>query len=193
VIRIAWMLALRELRGGTRGLRLVLACLALGVAVIAGVGELRTAMERGLAADGARILGGDIEVESGSEPLPDALRDWLRARGARISDVVETRSMLIAASGERQLVELKAVDPAWPLIGAAVTDPPGARLAGVWADPVVLDRLRVHPGDTLRLGDARPTLTAALTNEPDRVAGTGLAPRALIPLSELAATHLVVP
>ncbi len=193
MIRIALMLALRELRGGTRGLRLVLACLALGVAVIAGVGELRTAMERGLTADGARILGGDLEVESGSEPLPDTLRDWLRARGARISNVVETRSMLIGPSGERQLVELKAVDPAWPLIGAAVTDPPGAKLAGLWADPVVLDRLRVHPGDTLRLGDARPTLTAALTNEPDRVAGTGLAPRALIPLSELAATHLVVP
>jgi putative ABC transport system permease protein len=192
-MRLAIRLALRELRGGTRGLRLVLACLALGVAVIAGVGELRAAMAAGLAADGARILGGDIEVESGSDPLPDALRDWLRGRAARISDVVETRSMLVAPSGERQLVELKAVDPAWPLIGTAATDPPGAKLSGVWADPVVLDRLRVHPGDTLRLGDARLPLTAALTSEPDRVAGTSLAPRALIPLDELPATHLVVP
>ena len=66
-----------------------------------------------------RILGGDLEVESGSQPLPEALRDWLRARGATLSDVVQMRSMLVAPSGERQLVELKAVDAAWPLVGEA--------------------------------------------------------------------------
>ena len=95
-----------------RGLRIVLACLALGVAAIAAVGSLRAAIERGLAADGRRILGGDLEVEGGAQPLPDALRDWLRASGGRLSDVVLMRSMLVAASGERQLVELKAVDAA---------------------------------------------------------------------------------
>ncbi len=111
--------------GRDAGLRIVLACLALGVAVIAGVGSLRVAIERGLDADGSRILGGDLEVEGGSQPLPDSLRDWLRARGARLSDVVVMRSMLVAQSGERQLIELKAVDDAWPLVGTA--DPPAAR------------------------------------------------------------------
>ena len=113
-----------------RGLWIVLLCLALGVAVIAAVGTLRAATERGLAADGRRILGGDLEIESGSQPLPDALRDWLRARGATLSDVVQMRSMLVAPSGERQLVELKAVDAAWPLVGEAVADPSLPRSAG---------------------------------------------------------------
>ena len=122
---LAFRLARRELRGGVRGLWIVLLCLALGVAVIAAVGSLRAATDRGLAEDGRRILGGDLEVESGSQPLPDALRDWLRARGATLSDVVQTRSMLVAPSGERQLVELKVVDAAWPLVGEA----------GVAADP----------------------------------------------------------
>ena len=122
---LAFRLARRELRGGVRGRGwrglawIVLLCLALGVSVIAAVGTLRTATDRGLAADGRRILGGDLEVESGSQPLPDTLRDWLRARGATISDVVQMRSMLVAASGQRQLVELKAVDGAWPLVGEA--------------------------------------------------------------------------
>ena len=118
-LMLALRFALRELRGGIAGLRIVLACLALGVAVIAGVGSLRVAIERGLDADGSRILGGDLEVDGGAQPLPDSLRDWLRARGARLSDVVVMRSMLVAPSGERQLIELKAVDAAWPLVGTA--------------------------------------------------------------------------
>ena len=117
---LALRLARRELRGGSRGLWVVLSCLALGVAVIAAVGSLRSATERGLAEDGRRILGGDVEVESGSQPLPGALRDWLHARGARLSDVVQMRSMLVAPSGERQLVELKVVDAVWPLVGEAM-------------------------------------------------------------------------
>ncbi|WP_139323411.1 hypothetical protein, partial [Roseomonas sp. TAS13] len=59
-LALAWRLARRELRGGVKGLRIVLACLALGVAAIAAVGTLRAAVETGLAADGARLLGGDL-------------------------------------------------------------------------------------------------------------------------------------
>src|SRR5262249_7351080 len=120
---IAFRLARRELRGGVAGLRIVLACLALGVAAIAAVGTLRAAIAEGLGRDGSRILGGDIEVNGGAQPLPDTVRDWLRGHGARISDVVTMRTMLVAASGERMLVELKAVDGAWPLVGTA--KPPG--------------------------------------------------------------------
>ena len=197
-MRLAFRLAARELRGGVRGLRIVLACLALGVAVIAGVGGLRVAIERGLDADGRRILGGDLEVEGGSQPLPDALRDWLRARGARLSDVVMMRSMLVAPNNERQLVELKAVDDAWPLVGAATPAIGALRKRdgrfGLSAEPIVLDRLRLHPGDPVRLGVATFSLRAPLTGEPDRVAGPSmLGARALIPLAALPSTGLIAP
>src|SRR5262245_12220297 len=169
---LAFRLARRELRGGVRSLWIVLLCLALGVAVIAAVGTLRAATERGLAEDGRRILGGDLEVESGSQPLPDALRDWLRARGATLSDVVQMRSMLVAPSGERQLVELKAVDAAWPLVGEARFAPARQERARrsstvLFAEPVALDRLGLHPGDAVRLGTATFTVGGALLAEPD--------------------------
>jgi putative ABC transport system permease protein len=195
---LALRLALRELRGGIAGLRIVLACLALGVAVIAGVGSLRVAIERGLDADGSRILGGDLEVDGGAQPLPDSLRDWLRARGARLSDVVVMRSMLVAQSGERQLIELKAVDDAWPLVGTA--DPPAASLGdqggkyGITAEPVVLDRLRLQPSDPVRLGNATLTIRAPLRDEPDRVAGPSmLGARAVILARALPETGLIAP
>jgi len=197
-VSIAWTLARRELRSGTRGVRIVLACLALGVAAIAAVGSLRSAINDGLATDSRRILGGDLEVQSGAQPLPDTLRSWLRDRGATLSDVVAMRSMLIAPSGERQLVELKAVDAAYPLVGAAVVTPgtlaDGVADAGVVLEPVVMERLGVHAGDRLKLGQAEVTVRGALINEPDRSASpTILGPRAMIGLQTLPATALVQP
>src|SRR5258708_2735748 len=89
---LALTLARRELRGGVRGLWIVLLCLALGVGVIAAVGTLRAAVDAGLAADGRALLGGDLEIDGGSQPLPDQLRNWLGDQGATITDVTQMRS-----------------------------------------------------------------------------------------------------
>ena len=203
LLRLAFRLARRELRGGVRGLRIVVACLALGVAVIGGVGTLRVATERGLAADGRKLLGGDLEIDSGSQRLPDAVRGWLTARGASLSDVLELRTLLVAPSGERTLVELKAVDPAWPLVGSVGTDPamPIARALGeqngqfgLLTSQVVLDRLGLHPGDTARLGRASFAVRTTLTAEPDALATPALfGPHVVIPIAGVPATGLIVP
>ena len=196
---LALRLALRELRSGTRGLRIVLACLALGVATIGAVGGLRVAILRGLSDQGGTILGGDIAVDVGAETLPDALRQLLLARGARLSDVVRMRSLLVAASGERQLIELQAVDAAYPLVGTVGLKPAGAIQAalannGIVAEQLVLDRLGVHAGDVLRLGSAAVTLRATLTDQPDGSATPGiLGPHVLLSTASLPATGLVQP
>ncbi len=199
---LALRLARRELRGGVRGLGIVLLCLALGVAAIAAVGTLRAATDAGLTANGRQILGGDIEIGTGAEPPPAALRVWLQAREARLSEVVQTRSLLVAPSGERQLVELRAVDKSWPLVGAPVLDPAQPIAAalgkrngqyGLAADKVVLDRLRLHPGDTARLGTETFAVRAVLISEPDRVASPViLGAPVVIDAAALPATGLVV-
>jgi putative ABC transport system permease protein len=200
---LALTLARRELRGGVRGLWVVLLCLALGVGVIASVGTLRAAVDAGLATDGRALLGGDLEIDGGSQPLPSTLDGWLHARGATTSDVTQMRSMLVAPSGERQLIELKAVDASWPLTGAA-TLAPDQPLAdalrqqdghyGLLAEPIVLDRLQLRPGDIVRLGTAGFRVSGALTHEPDRV-GTAaiLGPRVLIAAEALPSTGLLAP
>ncbi len=198
MIRLAWRLALRDLRGGLRGMFVVLACLALGVAAIAAVGSLRAAVDRGLADDGATLLGGDLSIESGSEPLPEALRGWLEQRGARISAVVSLRTLAVAPGGARVLVDLKAVDAAYPLLGQAELDPAiplqTALAGGAVADPLVLQRLGLREGDTIRLGEATLKLRAALTKEPDHAGGAGLlGPRVMISADALAATRLIQP
>ena len=194
-LSLAFRIARRELRGGLRGLRIVLACLALGVAAITAVGTLRAGVDAGLAADGARILGGDVEIASPYRPLAAAPRAWLAARGARVSEVVTLRAMAVADSGQRMLVEVKAVDGAYPLYGALELQPPVALGVGdILLDPFIAERLGVAPGAMLRIGEARFTFSATIAQEPDKVASPSLlGPRAMIALASLDATRLIQP
>lgn len=58
---LALRLARRELRGGLTGFQIFIACLALGVAVIAGVGSLSAALDASLRNDARALLGGDVD------------------------------------------------------------------------------------------------------------------------------------
>lgn len=194
-LSLALRFARRDLRGGVTGLRIVLACLALGVAAITAVGTLRAGVEAGIAADGARILGGEVEVASQQGALPQALADWVTARGARLSRITQMRAMAVAPDGERTLVELKAVDEAYPLFGELLLDPPGILMAGeVVVERIVADRLGLAPGATVRLGDASFRLRGVILAEPDKVASPAIfGPRAMIALADLPATGLIQP
>jgi putative ABC transport system permease protein len=194
-VTLGLRLARRELRGGLRSLRIVLACLALGVAAIAAVGTLRAGIEAGLQADGARILGGDIEVRGGARPLAPELRSWAEARGGTLSAITSLRAMLVSPAGERTLVELKAVDAAYPLYGELVLDPPVELAPGTVAlDPLVLERLDLAVGDMVRIGEAQLRVAARIVQEPDAVATpTVFGPRALLAQASLAATELEQP
>jgi putative ABC transport system permease protein len=192
---MAFRLARRELRAGVRGLRVVLACLALGVAAIAAVGSLRAGIDAGLASDGARILGGDIAVQGGFEALPESLHSWMQGRGARTTDGVGMRSMLVAPSGERLLVELKAVDAAWPLVGTAAFAPENALAPGsVAVEKLVMERLGLKTGDMVQVGRASLRLGGAIVDEPDSVSSPSiLGPRVLMRMEDLDATGLIQP
>jgi len=54
---LAVRFALRELRGGLRGFYVFIACIALGVMAIAGVGSVAASLSEGLAHEGRTLLG----------------------------------------------------------------------------------------------------------------------------------------
>ena len=194
--------ALRDLRGGLAGLRILLLCVALGVAAIVGVESLARALDDGLGREGRVILGGDASFSLIHRRLAPDERAFLQGYGS-LSTIATMRAMARTESGDAALVEVKAVEPTWPRIGAAVLAPPmspAGALAeengvfGAAVEETLLARVNSKLGDVVRLGQAKFVLRAVLTSEPDRLAaGVGFAPRMLISQEALQATGLVQP
>ena len=61
-------LAARDLRGGLSGFGIFLACIAIGVAAIVGVGSVSRSLSDGLAAQGRTLLGGDVSFAPDARP-----------------------------------------------------------------------------------------------------------------------------
>ena len=194
-------LALRELREGVRGFRIFLACLILGVAAIAGVGSLASALIAGMTEEGQALLAGDAELRLLQREIDDTARAWLEARGT-VSQSLRLRTNGFAPqSGERTLVEMRAVDGLYPFYGELRLRP-AMRLAdalarrdgrwGVVVDPALAERLSIGIGDTLRLGKADFEVRARIAHEPDRAnLGFQLGPSAIVAWEAVPATGLV--
>jgi putative ABC transport system permease protein len=195
-------LALRELRGGIRGFGIFLACIALGVMAIAGVASVSRSLTEGLAKEGRRILGGDVALSLVQREANADERAFM-ARHGESASIATMRAMAIAGDKGSALVELKAVDAAYPTVGALEADPArpvGELLAvrdgafGAVADPVLLARLDLKVGDRITLGTTPLLVTAALVSEPDKIAaGVGFGPRLLVSQEALRSTGLLQP
>ncbi|MBI5162539.1 MAG: ABC transporter permease, partial [Magnetospirillum sp.] len=181
--------ARRELRGGIKGFRILVACLALGVAAIAAAGSLKAAFNRALDEDGRAMLGGDLELRQSYQPFTAEQRAALAEMGA-VSGGLDLRAMAFGAEGRRHLVELKGVDGLYPLVGVLDLDPVQSaasaleRRDGEWGaavDANLLATLGLRVGDSVTVGEARLRLRATLAKEPARGA-TALAvgPRLLL-------------
>lgn len=199
-MKLAWTFARRELRGGLKGFRVFLACLALGVAAIAAVGTVRAGIAAGLQEQGAALLGGDAEATFTYRFANDAERAYLDDIADQVSETVDFRSMLVVGD-ERGLTQVRAVDDLYPLIGQVQLDPPiplsqalggGDNLPGGVMEKVLADRLGLSVGDTFRLGTQTFVFSAVLERFPDNAsAGFGLGPRSLVLTKDLANSGLI--
>ena len=201
---LAARLARRELRGGLRGFAVLLLCLTLGVAAIAGVGTVRSAIEHGLDREAATILGGDAEMEFAYRFATEAERAWMADNALAVSEIVDFRSMVSVGEGDTRrtgLVQVKGVDASYPLVGEvelagggdlarALAERDG--LPGLVAQGLLLDRLGLAPGDVVTLGTQRFRIADRITREPDASAGGfTLGPRVIVNRAALAESGLL--
>ncbi len=199
---LALRYALRELRGGLRGFYVFIACIALGVMAIAGVGSVAASLGEGLAREGRTLLGGDVAFSLiQREAKPDEVA-YLRSRG-KVSVAATLRVMARTGDGQFALVELKAVDGNYPMLGELTLNPkmPVADLLaerdgafGAAVDSTLLARFGLKIGDRVTIGGATFQMRSVVDAEPDRLAGgIGLGPRFLVSEAALRATGLLQP
>src|SRR5258705_2010818 len=178
--------------------------LALGFAGFVTLDAFERSVSRALTERSQSYLGADVAVTS-SRPLEAHEIDALDAEagaGARSSRAVVLCSM--AGSGARaRLVELRAIDAAFPLYGeieleaGALAEPGEARRAlreapGAWIDPALLSQLGVAVGGELRIGRETFRVQGAIARDGGRAtSGFSIAPRVYVDLDRLDATGLV--
>lgn len=197
-LRLAW----RDMRGGFKGFRIFLACIALGVAAIVGVGSTARSLSESVSREGQRILGGDLSLGLIHREMNDEELRWVQDRG-RVASVAVMRAMARRQDGASALVELKAVGSDYPRLGALVTEPtaPIEKLLGRQADEfgfvaedALLARLDLKVGDRIFIGDSAFRLRAVLRSEPDKLAsGVGFGPRVIVSQQAFRTTGLLQP
>ena len=202
-------LAWRDLRASGRRLWVFVACLVLGVTLVAAGGGLYRQVADALHNDARLMFGGDVEIET-ARPLPADALAWAQARG-RVSLVIELRTMLRTADGRAQLITLQSADSAYPLVGTVELAPAGpladtlaqrpagdagapALPWGAAVDGTLAQRLGLRVGDRIEIGDLPLSVRALVVRQPDRSlrADWGGAP-VLVAEGALQATGLVQP
>ncbi len=201
---LAVRFALREMRGGLKGFYVFIACIALGVAAIAGVASFSRALTEGITAEGQAILGGDLSFSLiHQEATPDQLAH-LQSMG-KLSKVSSLRAMArTETAGNQTLVELKAVDDPYPLIGnfdltsgKDLQTTINARTDGLRnavAELALLARLGLEVGDQVSVGKTQFRIADTIELEPDKLSsGMTVGPRLLISQEALQDTGLIQP
>jgi len=173
VVRIG----LLDMRGDLRRFGLLVACLAVGTALIAGVGSVGASIRAAVERDAALIMGGDVELSRGDRAATaDELA--LLAGFGQVSNAIDTN--LRAEMGNADaFVDLVAVGEAYPLLGRVASPelPAGEKpfdylglrdgMFGALVDPRMLDQLAIGVGDVFDLGGTPFEVRGALGGVPD--------------------------
>ncbi len=192
-------LAARETRAAWRRLLVLTAAVTVGTAALVAINSFSDNL-RGSVRDQARaLLGADLSLSS-RKPLEGhaaAVLDTL-AQGGRTARTVNFAGMAyVPRTTGTRLVQVTAVEGAFPFYGEITTEPQSAwkkLQAGphVVVEPALLTQLDARLGDTLALGEGRFVITGTVTGIPGDVGvRAAFGARVFVPAAELAATKLL--
>lgn len=191
---------LRDWRSGE--LKLLGSALVLAVASVSAVGFFTDRIEQAMDRQANEVLAADLVIESGTA-FDQNLVDMARQQGLSVAQTITFPSVVVKRD-DTLLVQVKGVSAQYPLRGQLRTtqSPGGAETitpqppepGSAWVESRLLGALNVEPGDTLRLGQNRFTISAIVSHEPDRAANLfRLAPRIMLNLDDIASTGLLGP
>lgn len=173
----AMTLGLLDMRGDIRRFAVLVVSLAIGTALIAGVGSVGTSMRQAVERDAAVIVGGDVELSRTDRPASADELARISSFG-RVASAIDTNVRAQADSAEA-FVDLVVVGLGYPLVGQVdgeglpVGAEPSAFLGpqdgtfGALVDPLLLDKLNARIGDVIQLAGTTFQARGTLTKLPD--------------------------
>lgn len=192
ILQMAW----RDTRASRRRLLLYSLSIVLGVAALVGISALGDNLRRAVDTQAKSLLGADLAVSARGEFSAKAV-ERLRAAGGEFAQGVTTNTMVDLGGGTRRMVQLAAVDGAFPFYGDVETAPAGAfaRLTegnNAIVEEAALTQAGLAVGGEIRLGGKTFTVVGALKKYPGQSPMTAMfAPRVQIALPALRDTGLL--
>ena len=171
---------IQDMRGGMRRFGLLIACLAVGTALIAGVSSVGASLKQVIARDAAVLIGGDLELSRADRAATDEELALFTSFG-RVSSVVDTN--VGAKAGDRDaFVDLASIGDTYPLMGRLdspelpsdvspyvfLSEQNG--ILGALVDPLMLDELGLAVGDNIQIGGTPFEVRGNLLGLPDAAA-----------------------
>lgn len=201
VLRQAIRMTARDWRAGE--LTMLLLALVLAVAALSSVGFLADRLHQGLERDARRMIGADFIVRA-DHPVDPQFAKQAGALGLSTASTAIFPSMVNSTGAQpvSRLAAVKAVSPGYPLRGELrIASAPGA--AGhptrsipapgtVWVDQALLDALKLHVGDAVKVGSRNFTIGAVITRELDRgFSFVNFSPRLMLRADDVPSTGLI--
>ncbi len=197
-------MSLREFRASWRRLLFFFLCVAVGVGSIVMLRSVIQSLRRGLVSEARTMIASDVIVQTNRAWTPDvqATLDAVLAEAPVVgsTESIETPTMVRAEQGQAiaRMVELRAVEPAFPFYGS-VTLADGQPYShdllanhGALVGPELLVQLGVNIGDRLMIAGQPFTIRGVIDKEPGRRIGAfSLGARVLIDLADLRASGLL--
>ena len=201
-IRTASKIAWRDLRAAPAKFLFVVLAVAVGVAALSGVKGFGYAFKGMLLRNAKQLIAADLQAQTWGLPTPEQVSRMQKAADQYgwMTRVTETVSMAGSANQRiPQMVSIKGVDPSvYPYYGQLKLNPaqPLSKLltsdSSAVVTPELLLRLKVEPGDSIRLGGKEFRIVGTIVSEPDRLAsGFGPGMRVIVSRPGLERTGLI--
>jgi putative ABC transport system permease protein len=176
-ILAAIRIGLIDMRGDLRRFGLLVICLAVGTALIAGVSSVGTSIRQAVERDAAVLMGGDVELSRTDRAATG--EEFIQfQRFGRVASAIDT-NVRAELDDKDAFVDLIAVGPNYPLLGRVsspdlptegkVFETLGYRdgMFGALVGPIMLGQLGIAVGDTFTLGGTSFEVRGMLAGIPD--------------------------
>lgn len=193
-MRFIFNLTAREIRSSWRRLLFFFLCIALGVGSVVALRSLIQNLTRAVGTDARALMTADLEISSTTDFSPADIEKIESIVGT--SSIVEARNETIVTSSMARpsdvsnetlrLVDLKGVEPPFPLVGSFMLDGGQAfehsMLAnnGAVVARILLEDLNVKVGDKIKIGEGEFIIRGSFDQEPGGSTGFRLGARVFV-------------
>ncbi len=184
----------REIRSSWRRLLFFFLCIALGVGSVVALRSLIQNLTSAVGTDARALLTADIELNSTADFSPTEISKIEEVLAK--FDIVEARNESITTSAmaapadptnpNTRLIELKGIEPPFPLVGEFSMDDGGPfdfnllKDNGAVVAKILLEDLQVQIGEKVRIGEAEFQIRGIFEEEPGGSSGFRLGARVFV-------------